>query len=301
LQAGASANQLYLGTNGSVGIGDGTPTEAKLVVRGNAGNNITLSGQYTNYTYAAIAGPATTPAINYSASIYADGVICTSSNVVASALQALQNITPSDRRIKDIIGVSNTSKDLDTLEKIKVTDYTLKDKHLIGGQVIKKVIAQEVEEVFPNAISVTTGYLPDIMKVSKAVSKGNGVFEINLEKSPNLKVGDQIKVLNNKDQTEFPVVKSVEDNTFTVSLSLVGDAEDVFVYGRQVNDFRTVDYDAISMLNVSATQELSKEIKALKAENAELKKLASEMKELKALVAALEGKSNETVTVSLVK
>jgi len=27
-----------------------------------------------------------------------------------------------------------------------------------------------------------------------------------------------------------------------------------------VNDFRTVDYDAISMLNVSATQELSKKL-----------------------------------------
>ncbi len=29
----------------------------------------------------------------------------------------------------------------------------------------------------------------------------------------------------------------------------------VFVYGREVNDFHTVDYEALSMLNVSATQE----------------------------------------------
>jgi len=34
------------------------------------------------------------------------------------------------------------------------------------------------------------------------------------------------------------------------------DAEKAFVYGRQVSDFRSVDYDAISMLNVSATQAL---------------------------------------------
>ena len=34
----------------------------------------------------------------------------------------------------------------------------------------------------------------------------------------------------------------------------------VFVYGREVNDFRSVDYDAISMLNVSATQELAKKL-----------------------------------------
>ena len=32
----------------------------------------------------------------------------------------------------------------------------------------------------------------------------------------------------------------------------------VFVYGKEVNDFHVVDYDAVAMLNVSATQELHK-------------------------------------------
>ena len=32
----------------------------------------------------------------------------------------------------------------------------------------------------------------------------------------------------------------------------------VFVYGKKVNDFHVLDYDAVSMLNVSATQELYK-------------------------------------------
>jgi len=42
-----------------------------------------------------------------------------------------------------------------------------------------------------------------------------------------------------------------------------------------VDDFLTVDYDAISMLNVSATQQIKKELdhelKALRVENAELR------------------------------
>ena len=42
------------------------------------------------------------------------------------------------------------------------------------------------------------------------------------------------------------------------------------MYGKHVNDLLTVDYDAVSMLNVSATQELSKQIEQLKAENAKL-------------------------------
>jgi ribosome-binding protein aMBF1 (putative translation factor) len=32
------------------------------------------------------------------------------------------------------------------------------------------------------------------------------------------------------------------------------------VYGREVDDLRSVDYDAIAMLNVSATQELAKKL-----------------------------------------
>lgn len=47
----------------------------------------------------------------------------------------------------------------------------------------------------------------------------------------------------------------------------------VFVYGKQVDDFHTVDYEAIAMLNVSATQELLKRIKQLEVENMANKKV----------------------------
>ncbi len=53
------------------------------------------------------------------------------------------------------------------------------------------------------------------------------------------------------------------------------EGEEVFVFGREVKDFRSVDYEAISMLNVSATQQIKKEkdaeVKALKDENVTLK------------------------------
>ena len=65
-----------------------------------------------------------------------------------------------------------------------------------------------------------------------------------------------------------------------------------FVYGKQVNDFRAVDYEAISMLNVSATQELTKRIEKLEAENTALKTTVAQVsavqKELAALKASVE-------------
>jgi hypothetical protein len=68
----------------------------------------------------------------------------------------------------------------------------------------------------------------------------------------------------------------------------------VFVYGKQRNDVRIVDYDAIAMLNVSATQELANTVEALEAENARLKAEAARLTVLEAQnakLAALEAKN----------
>jgi cell division protein FtsB len=60
--------------------------------------------------------------------------------------------------------------------------------------------------------------------------------------------------------------------------------ERVFVWGKKVHDFLTVDYDAIAMLNVSATQELARQMADL---SARAEALARENEQLKAQVAGL--------------
>ena len=62
---------------------------------------------------------------------------------------------------------------------------------------------------------------------------------------------------------------------------------DVFVYGRQVEDFRTIDYEAISMLNVSATQESLKRIRELEKQNRELQASCADLLLLKAELESL--------------
>ncbi len=47
------------------------------------------------------------------------------------------------------------------------------------------------------------------------------------------------------------------------------------MYGPEVADLRTVDYEALSMLNVSATQELARQVAALQAANARLQAQAA--------------------------
>ena len=83
-------------------------------------------------------------------------------------------------------------------------------------------------------------------------------------------------IFENKE--EITTVVSATANLIKTNLNHTGK---VFVYGRAVNDFRTVDYQAISMLNVSATQALLKRVEALELENAALKLKNEEFQDLK--------------------
>jgi K+/H+ antiporter YhaU regulatory subunit KhtT len=86
----------------------------------------------------------------------------------------------------------------------------------------------------------------------------------------------------------------VNDKTFSVETKEpLGDK--VFVYGKQCMDLKAVDYDAISMLNVSATQELAKKVETLEQQNSELQDQA------KRLSAVEEQEREERVEISALK
>jgi hypothetical protein len=89
-----------------------------------------------------------------------------------------------------------------------------------------------------------------------------------------LKAGDVVKLIFEKEEV-MARVKSATATEFTVDTKNEGD---VFVYGKQVNDFRSVDYEALSTLNISATQELAKRLEQAEKENRELKKELQEIK-----------------------
>ena len=152
--------------------------------------------------------------------------------------------------------------------KIEITDYKMRDLVRDEKQ-YKKVIAQQVEAVYPQAVSKTTNTVPDIYQLSQI---SNGFISLKTD----LKKGDKVKLIFDKESTVSEVI-TVTENGFTVDQNKSGK---VFVYGREVNDFRTVDYDALSMLNISATQELARKIMALEKENTEEKTTNAELSNL---------------------
>ncbi|MEI6410595.1 MAG: tail fiber domain-containing protein [Bacteroidota bacterium] len=177
----------------------------------------------------------------------------------------------SDRRIKKDFHLSENLADLSTLKKLRVTDYRHIDEMTKGTNLKKGFIAQEVETAFPEAVITTSDFIPNVYAVSSQTKLSAGQMTISLNKSHGFTVGDEVKLMMPDNSERKLTVKSVpSETTFSVIWEEAAPAE-VFVYGKKVDDFHTVDYDRIFTLNVSATQELARRVEQLEAENAQLR------------------------------
>ena len=265
------SGNIHASNGGNVGIGTSNPIRGKLEISGNQlccgstnGSFNYFLGGSGNQTWNWYSGTD-----NFDISVYADG------RFMGSGIHIF-----SDERIKNVIGLSNSKKDLSTLLSLEITDYKMKDEAK-GNKPYKKVIAQQVMSVYPQAVSLTTEVVPDIYQLSTI---DNGYVSLET----NLKVGEKVRLIFEDEASLFDVI-SVGKNGFKVSTDKSGK---VFVYGREVDDFHAVDYESLSMLNVSATQELyrlilsqQQTIESLETEVAEIRTDFDErLKELEGII-----------------
>lgn len=177
---------------GNVGIGTTTPTKASLEIdtqNGSLpsyGSGGTLVDTGAGHGFVTAGNPA---------SIWAFG------GIVANGFFAF-----SDARIKNILGRSDSSFDLRTLLGIEVTDYTYKDMVAKGNRPRKKVIAQQVEKVFPQAVSQSTNEVPDIYKQAT-------VQDGWVELATDLQAGDHVKLITDQEQGVHEVLE-IRDGAF---------------------------------------------------------------------------------------
>ncbi len=193
-------------------------------------------------------------------------------------------VATSDRRLKLPEGQSDAAEDLKTLDALEIVNYTMKDGTIDGGRKHKKVIAQQVEKVFPQAVSQTTGVVPDIFRLATVK---DGVIAFKDGSEVDLKKGETVRLVS-KGSEVLSEVTEVQKKGFRVKDEVKD--EEVFVYGRRVDDLRVVEYEALAMLNVSATQELHRTIQE---QAAALKKLSDEKSALEQQLAAAKEINNQ--------
>lgn len=233
--------------NGYVGIGNTNPQFPLDVIGSSVQNNLT--GVYFNY------GNVTSSFTNLSGwpvSIKANNYIWTTYGFVAS----------SDTRIKTNIQDINDETALAQLRLIQPKTYEYIDKVQRGSDQVIGFIAQEVAEVIPRAVTKQKEIIPSVYAIASVIDSA-----LQLEKEHGFVVGDTIKLILEEGGEIITKVKEViSPMSFTIEDSLT-DAR-VFVYGKEVPDFHTLDKNAIFTIGVAAVQELDRQVQQLRAQNA---------------------------------
>jgi hypothetical protein len=249
--------------HGRVGINTNTPRAPLDVVDFadvpdvNGASNVDYAYfalRYVNFQPDAFTGGTTQP-------LYAQVSIFAGGRIVASEFDA-----NSDARIKNIIGVSDGGNDLNIINSIKVTDYSMKDRVKFGDRQYKKVIAQEVEKVYPRVISKHTDFIPNVYQPSSKLTKTTNGYLISFNTPHNISNNaKKLQVLvDGSGMQPFEIASIPSANEVIIKATDIK-ADKVFAYGEEVDDFRTVDYEGLTTLNISATQELSKLVKKQQA------------------------------------
>ena len=303
--ANAITERMRIDGSGNVGIGITTPAAPLHVKKAGTdlsgsrkANSDTTYGVYLGSDGAvltaggadAVAGDNNTIKAGALSAVF-DGDIIASAHVwVGSALAY------SDARAKNVVSTSDSVRDLSLLRDLKIRDFTWIDKTVDNHRPNKKLVAQEVEQVFPQAVERTpqATAIPNVYQVAEKLEFIDGRKELRLTvgKPHDLRVGDSVDLYTDNVPLKNVKITAVSGaREFAISCDHA--PKSVFVYGKYVTDFRAVDYDAIAMLNVSATQELDRQVQALKKSEARI----AELEQKVARVAELERKAARVDTL----
>lgn len=283
--SGQAYERMRIAANGNVGIGTSTPA-VKLDVAGStkitmsdnyyAGNNTTYNSSNVTHTSTDVTGGGGIEVYSEdgtgafskdrkfetSVSIRADGWIVTAKGFAAY----------SDRRIKRDARASSPADDLAAIQQLKVTEYRMVDPDDGDASWRKGFIAQEVKAVIPGAVSQSVNFVPDIFAPAETAEHdaAKQVLTVKLAKEHGLKAGQRVRLHIDGNRKDFIVGKVLSAFEFAVDDCETAPGK-VFVYGSEVSDFSTLDYDRIYTTSVGAIQELARKIEAGESENAALK------------------------------
>jgi len=234
---------MTINTIGNIGIGLTNPNAKLEVASGTAS-----TGAITQY----ILGNSTTISTTSTASTD----ICSIFN--SSIWSKSTVIVSSDIRIKNNINDINDDSALQKILNIKPKTYNYIDKFQRNSNIVYGFIAQQIRDIIPEAITLTTEFIPNIYSLCSNNSNTIIIPEIILSNN-NININDEINIIDgdNYERNNY-IITNINSNQITINENL--NCSNCFVYGTKVNDFHTLNKEYIYTLNVCATQDLYKMI-----------------------------------------
>ena len=173
----------------------------------------------------------------------------------------------SDIRIKENIIDVPDDLSLQKLRDISCSYYEYKDKLKRGHEQVIGFIAQQVKEHLPMAVTTVSNIIPNEMRNLQDISWNGTDMSCDLTDVSGIKYCFYVSNdLSNNGEIRKEIIGN-EDNTFTFDTSY----NNVFCYGKEVDDFHILKKDKLFALNFSATQEIDRKVIALEEENKTLK------------------------------
>ena len=183
-------------------------------------------------------------------------------NLTSYSLYTIDNIicgknsfALSDKRIKSNIIDINDETALNKILDIEPKTYRYVDNIQRSSSNVYGFIAQQIRDVLPEATELTSKFIPNIFKLTKI--NGN---KINIYHD-DLNIGDKILIYTKNKSYEVNVI-SKDMNGFEINEII--NENDIFIYGKFVNDFHIIDKSYLYTLNICATQELARIVEGLK-------------------------------------
>jgi hypothetical protein len=226
----------------------------------------------------------------------------------------------SDERIKFDIEELDDKEALDTLRSLKPCKYNYRDPHMIKQTKVIGFIAQEVNEVLPNAIDNVNNeivpniginceinndliYLDSVNVTINDLSLNIDVSNVPIELwdlSENRITHNIVEIVN---ETTIRIDYTYQDSDLAVLIdgsnnpmpSVVEGREEMlglYVYGTEVDDFHILKKDMIFSVATAALQEVDRQLQAEKEKTAtleaEVESLKSQMADILSRISTLE-------------
>jgi hypothetical protein len=174
----------------------------------------------------------------------------------------------SDERIKKDIKPAESGS-LEVISTIPIKSHSYIDSFVNGCPTAFNVIAQDIERTYPEAITKGDGFIPDMFVKCNWIHVDEKQIEINIPKLHTVKAGDKVKLILEDDSSKESIVTSIKNETtfivekwdeFKLEIS-----DELFVYGKQIDDFLRVDKIKLGVLALAGVKELNQIVKLQQA------------------------------------